>query len=287
MEAAMQWRADALRGYSLHALDGKLGEIADFYFDDRHWTIRYVVVATSNWLLGRQVLIAPSALGLPDWERGEIPVNLTVATVRASPDIDTAKPVDRQEEERLRLHYGWVPYWTEFGGAYTVGLVDQPPVGEPAASPAAPGPTAATGGEAALDDKSREDASRGAETAAPGATGGGDPHLRSAREIAGYHIAARDGEIGHVADVLVDDEDWSLRYFEVDTRNWLPGKHVLVAPRWVRSIAWAERCVRVDLPRAQIESGPPYDPRVPLDRSYERRLHNHYGYDPYWHDRGL
>jgi hypothetical protein len=59
----------------------------------------------------------------------------------------------------------------------------------------------------------------------------GDPHLRSTKEVAGYRIGAADGEVGHVEDFVVDDEEWAIRYVGVDTSNWLPGKKVLISPR--------------------------------------------------------
>jgi hypothetical protein len=55
-------------------------------------------------------------------------------------------------------------------------------------------------------------------------------HLRSVKEVIGYHIQATDGDIGHVEDFVVDDEVWALRYVVVDTRNWLPGRKVLWYP---------------------------------------------------------
>jgi hypothetical protein len=247
----MIWRAHLLRGYHLRAVDGALGEVEDFYFDDHAWTVRYMVVDTARWLLGRRVLIAPEALGTPNAERREVPVDLTMEKVKASPDVDTARPVDRQEEERLLAHYGWAPYWTDLGGTYPLGLPGLPlgPAGEP--------------GE-----------------------GAGDPNLRSMREVTGYHIAAADHEVGHVADFLIDEAGWVVRYLEIDTRNWLPGKHVLLAPRWVRAIDWSARRVAVALTRAEIESAPQYEHKRPLDRGYEQRLHGHYGQEPYWDEPG-
>ena len=55
--------AKTLKGYKLHGLDGEIGKVKEFYFDDHHWTIRYLVADTGNWLTGRQVLISPYALG--------------------------------------------------------------------------------------------------------------------------------------------------------------------------------------------------------------------------------
>ena len=55
-------KAKTLKGYKLDSLDGEIGKVKEFYFDDRHWTIRYLVADTGNWLTGRQVLISPYAL---------------------------------------------------------------------------------------------------------------------------------------------------------------------------------------------------------------------------------
>ncbi len=75
----------------------------------------------------------------------------------------------------------------------------------------------------------------------PARTGnGGDGHLRTATAVMGYAIRAEDGEIGHVKDVLVDDEAWAIRYLAVDTEHWWTGKTVLVSPSWLTRVAWDE-----------------------------------------------
>ena len=58
----MLHKAKTLKGYKLESLDGEIGKVKEFYFDDRYWTIRYLVADTGNWLTGRQVLISPYAL---------------------------------------------------------------------------------------------------------------------------------------------------------------------------------------------------------------------------------
>jgi hypothetical protein len=109
-----------------------------------------------------------------------------------------------------------------------------------------------------------------------------DPHLRSTKEVIGYHIQAVDGEIGHVEDLIVDDEEWFLRYLVVDTRNWLPGKAVLVAPGWAKRVDWVKRKVHVDLPQEAIRDSPEFDPSRPVNREYEVRLYDYYGRPHYW-----
>ena len=79
-----------------------------------------------------------------------------------------------------------------------------------------------------------------------------DPHLRSCKEVIGYHIQATDGEIGHVQGMLVDDETWAIRYLVVDTNNWWLGHLVLVAPQSIKQVSWSNTEVTIDLTREQI-----------------------------------
>ena len=105
----------------------------------------------------------------------------------------------------------------------------------------------------------------------------GDPDLRSIDAIIGYHIAATDGEIGHVEDFLVDDADWRLRYMTVDTKNWLPGQRVLLSPRQIKEIDWSDKMIRVDVDREKIKSAPLYDPKMTSDGPYNDRFHAYFG----------
>ena len=99
----------------------------------------------------------------------------------------------------------------------------------------------------------------------------------------GYHLKATDYELGHVADFIVDDASWALRYLVVDTSNWwFGGKHVLVATHWVERVSWTERRVFVELSREAIQSSPEWNPNQPLTRAYEQALHDHYARQGYW-----
>jgi sporulation protein YlmC with PRC-barrel domain len=109
-----------------------------------------------------------------------------------------------------------------------------------------------------------------------------DPHLDSAKEVTGYHLQASDGEIGHVEDFIVDDESWKIRYLIVDTRNWMPGKHVLMLPESVSLISWNSRKIETELERAKIHDSPAYDRNIALDRRFEESLYDHYGLPVYW-----
>jgi hypothetical protein len=102
-------------------------------------------------------------------------------------------------------------------------------------------------------------------------------HLRSSAEVTGYRIHAQDGEIGHIEDLVIDDEDWIVRYVEVDTRNWLPGKKVLVQTGRIKQIDWQSQSVTMSLTRHAIQSAPAYDPSMLITPDYEIELFTHYG----------
>lgn len=248
--------AKSLENFTLRARDGDIGQVKDFYFDDQHWHIRYFVVETGRWLESRQVLISPEAASGQLWADRAIPVNLTQDQVRHSPSVETQQPLSREHESLLRHHYGWPPYW---------GVVLPDP-------PVARFPTGA-GSEAneAATERLREAAT--AESPV-------DPHLRSIGEVDGYHVEATDGRIGHVEDFLIDDSNWRVGYVVINTRNWLPGKRVIIAPGWIRKVDWSASTVCADLTRDSIKNSPAYDPSHPMSSDYLGQLHQHFGRPP-------
>lgn len=110
----------------------------------------------------------------------------------------------------------------------------------------------------------------------------GDSHLRSMNEVLGYEIHAMDGEIGHVEDLIAEEGKWALRYMAIDTRNWLPGRKVLVSPRWIDDVSWSNQRVKVNLEQDKIRKAPEYNPSRPVGRKYEAELHEYYGRPNYW-----
>ena len=258
----MLYNLSALDGFSLGANDGEIGSVEDFYFDDEAWAIRYLAVDTGTWLSGRRVLISPSSLGKVDWDGRRIEVTLARNQIENSPHIDTHKPISRQHESELYDYYGYPYYW---GGPYMWGPVAYP------------------GGYAALPSEAPEQTTQNKELRAMREQQRmEDQHLRSTREVTGYYIEASDGEIGHIEDFMVDDSNWAIRYVVVDTRNWWPGKKVLVSPQWISSIDWRETKARVDLRREQIKQAPEYEKDMSITRDYEERVHRHYSRPGYW-----
>ena len=244
-------KAKALKGYQLHSLDGEIGRVKEFYFDDKHWTIRYLVALSGTWLAGMEVLISPYALGDINTERQDIAINLTRKQIEGSPSLETDAPVSRQYEEDYYGYYGWPMYWS---GPYMWGAY---PYIE-------------------RDREKRRERNEGGKP--------WDAHLRSTRAVTTYDIQASDGELGHVGDFVIDDHTWAIRYLIIDTRNWWPGKKVLVSPRWITRVSWEESKVFVNLHRETIQKSPEYTEESLLTRDYETRLHSHYDRKGYWID---
>jgi len=263
-------RVKELRGYTIQAVDGEIGSVDDFYFDDHAWTVRYLVVKTGGWLSGRKVLLSPAALKQPKDTEKRLPVALSKQQVEDSPDASVETPVSRQYEQDLHQYYGWAPYWSNLGSPVNVLPPILPMVEETQAGAVAPPP--------ASDAPVREPAIQKTETPETGR----DVHLRSMNEVSGYHIQATNGEIGHVETFIVDDESWAVRYLVVDTSNWLPGKKVLMALQWVEAVDWPSHEVRVNLQRETIENSPEYEAKAPVSRAYEKDLYEYYGRPTYW-----
>ena len=268
-------KVKTLKGYKLDGLDGEIGTVKEFYFDDQYWTIRYLVADTGTWLAGRKVLISPYALLAVNREEQHIGIGLTRKQIEDSPSLDSDKPVSRQFEETFYGYYGWPAYWSSpylweasvipnagQGLQYGQGVI---PSGLGASPTVLPNPGVSK--DSFQDEKNTW-----------------DPHLRSTHDVNGHHIQAADGEIGHVDDFIIDDKTWAIRYLVIDTVNWWPGKKVLVAARWIERVSWNESKVFINLSRAAIKQAPEYSDESLLSREYESRLHGHYNRQGYWVD---
>ncbi len=229
----------ALRGFAIAATDGALGSVRDVYFDDGQWMIRYFVVDTGGWPHGYDVLLSPLSVTAAEWPMRALRIKLTREQVRNSPGIDAARPVSRQHEAELANYYELPFYWAGplHMSAIYPGVVEKHPLTEQE--------------RLAI----REEIEQEHEAS--------DPRLRSADEVIGYHLHARDRSIGHVADFLLDERDWSIKLIVVDTRNWWPGKHVLISPERIERVSWDDKSVFVNATREEIEHSPEYDETNP------------------------
>jgi len=212
-----------LYGSSLAALNGDIGHIKDFYFDDENWVIRYVVADTGTWLTSRLVLLSPHAFGHLDLAAKQLHIKLTRERIESSPSIESHRPVSRQYEVDYFRHYGWPAYWNG-GGMWGMGGFPTPIE-----------PTIAE-----MDDRQhihhRE-----------------DKHLQSARALSGYEIQTVDGTIGSVSGLVVDDRSWVIHEMTVQAGHWYSGKEILIPTGKIERISYEGSKVFVNLTKADIE----------------------------------
>jgi sporulation protein YlmC with PRC-barrel domain len=230
-----------LSGYCLLARDGEIGKVSEFYFDDKSWAIRYLVVDTGPWLFERKVVISPYALGQPEREKQCFPVNLSKEQVENAPEADTESPVSRQHEVDLHQYYGWPLYWASVpGGVFPIGVPPMPPL------------------------ETQEDEEAKAKTHPSSEEKRLDPHLRSTQEVIGYYITAKDGDIGHIEDIIIDDETWGIQFVVVDTKNWWPGKKVVLSPIQIERVSWQEQRVHLNITQERVQRSPEFNPSEPI-----------------------
>jgi hypothetical protein len=217
----MSQNLKGLYGVKLAALDGDIGHIKDFYFDDKTWIIRYVVAETGSWFTGRKVLLSPYAFGPLSLDAKTLSVNLTQKQIADSPPIESHEPVSRQFEVKYYRHYGWPAYWE---GKWTWGTRSYPvllPVSE-----------TKIGGKQHSHDPL-------------------DSHLRSTRAVDGYRVESTDGTIGQVDGFTLDRDSWVIHEVIVRTGHQ-PGDEILISPDRIDEIYLPERKMSVTLTKEEI-----------------------------------
>lgn len=231
-----------LTAYIMQASDGEIGRCQDFLFDDRNRTVRYMVAKTAKWLPGRKVVVSPDFLEQPDQIYENIPIKLTRKQIEDCPPLEEHRTVSRQYEIAYHEYYTLPLYL------------------------AGPVPMVAPPREEAVEESAEVS----------------ENHLQSAIEINGYTVEALDGDAGQVEDLLVDDQDWTLKFLIVDTGGILTRNKVLVSFDWLIEIGWADRKIRLNLPQEKIESSLSYDPDSAIGLDHYIETHRAYDRSDLW-----
>jgi len=231
-------------GQTVETKDGKTGKVKDFLFDEKSWIIRYLEADFGGLFSSQKVLIPKVFFSAPEWDKGHLMLDLSEAEIEKCPMISEHLPVSRKYEEELYKHYDLQPYWTGAHMGPMTGFYPPRPVSTP-------------------DNPIKEDDI--------------DTILRSFKEVEGYHVHAFDGKLGHIHDIVVDDENWQIIYAVIDTKNWQPwSKKVLISVEWMESISYVEREVSVKLNTDTIKNAPEYNPTDDIDMAYEVSLFDYF-----------
>jgi sporulation protein YlmC with PRC-barrel domain len=98
--------AHEIKGYHIHATDGEIGHVDDLLIEDGDWSIHYLSVETSNWWLGKEVLISPRSVQDIDWQERRISLDVDRARVKGSPPYAPTTQLDRIYENQFHDYYG-------------------------------------------------------------------------------------------------------------------------------------------------------------------------------------
>lgn len=239
---------DHLKGYKISGIDGDIGHVDSFLFEDTTWHIRYLVVDTTMFIFGKKVLLSPHCINSIHLD--VLNVELSVDQIRNSPLIDTDKPVSRQKEAELHRFYGWPYYWENTA-----------PIGVMGATPVVP----------PMGDLNK-----------PLPENEGDPHLRSTGEVIGYWVNSKtEKPIGIVKDFIANTDDWHMPFSVVETGEKTERKQVLITTDWIRKILWEKDSVSVTIPERVLNGLKTFNPHEPINSVYEEILYDYYGIPQY------
>jgi hypothetical protein len=238
LEFTMLRRLRNLEGWTIYGGDRQdIGTVDDFYLDDEHWTVRYLVANIGRWGALQETLVPASAIDRINADESRIVVGLTRGQIEHLPSADTRRPIARRYDREYASQFGYPTFWPSSGPSGT------------AASPTLAQRAAAIAARVAPADEE-------------------EAHLRSVHELTGYHIHALDGESGSLEDFFAD-ETWAIRYFTVHTGHWPAGRTVLLSPDKIQSIEWEHQLIRVDLLQDEIKQSPRYRPSMQIESGIE------------------
>lgn len=98
--------------YQIHATDGPIGHVSGLLVDDETWSIRYIVVNTSQWWVGHHVLLSPEWIDDIAWSDARLSVNLTRAQLQGAPPYESTSTLNRDGEAAVFEYYGRTGYWS-------------------------------------------------------------------------------------------------------------------------------------------------------------------------------
>jgi len=96
-------------GYHIHAATVKLAT-SGIFSRRLSLAVRYLIVNTSNWWVGHQVLVSPEWIQGVSWSESKVTIDLDRQAIKDAPAYDEGALVDRDAELRIYNHYGrpWV-----------------------------------------------------------------------------------------------------------------------------------------------------------------------------------
>lgn len=218
----MLYLTSTLKSYNIHATDGEMGKVKDIYFDDHSWAIRYAQVDTHKWLPARNVYVSPSSFTGMNNNEKQVEVNHTKETIKNSPTIPSDTEISKSNEASLTEYYGWNRYWR---GTNLWGAVDRPFVPK---VPVQDEENTARRNEKEMNENKNY-------------------VLLNESDTIGIKVHGHDGKMGHITDLVFDDENWKIDYLVLKIVKVPAEKYYLISTNHIKSVEWSEKDIYVDL----------------------------------------
>ena len=210
--------------YKMLAVNGEIGKVEDFYFDERFNTVRYLVVNTGGFLFKNLVLISPIFIDHVFDDEKLVKVSLTKEEIEESPDVDTEEPISRLYEKQFYKYYRTTPYWNGYLSWGTVPV----PIG-----------LRSTDLMVLDDEESKEDE---------------EHYLRSVNEVCGYKCETRDGKIGYIKDFMIDLKNWRIETFIMSMKHLSTGDEIEFDMRWIERFSYSDKRAYLDIAIKELEN---------------------------------
>ena len=217
-----------LRKFTVQGPGAEIGRVDRLFVDFERWTIRYIGVLVAD-SPRRLYLVSPLSLSGVDWPDRRICTRTSRRAMDEGPDIHPDEPISRAQEVAYNRHFRLPRYWDGVGlwGDQLLPFLLLRSRGQVQRK------------KAVLE-------------------GGGDAfegtvsHLISTTELMLATVEAPDGVVGPVADLLMDEGSWAVRFLVVDTGYALPARKLMVDPAWVERLDRGGSLLYVGLPEAAI-----------------------------------
>jgi hypothetical protein len=241
--------ASKILGYRLSARDGEVGRCVDFLIEDQSWGVRHVVVEAAavktlvvkagEPLQGQELLVSPQALPKAAWNFRR----WLLESTRDQLQLEVLPPPDRDETaDEHDVSFAEL----ELSPSSEV----SPKLEHSTSSELAAPPNGTLAKEAAAEAPPLPDPLR-------------TPLLRSLKELLGYGLEAEDGPVGHIADLIVNDDSWTCPYLVVSDSTRSPVRQVLLPVEWVKGVDTERRAVSISSSIERVQTEPEFHPEAP------------------------
>jgi hypothetical protein len=222
----------------VYAVNDETGKLSEFIFDERSWTIRYMVVALEKGFKLKDVLVSPVAF--ESFNDRNLKIQLTKDEILKCSDKTTAEPADTQQKKSSERFRTTAQSFGSYNERFeTVLFPPKPSISN-------------------LEDEKK-----------------GNPYLRSSGEISRCKILTEDSVWWRVEDLLFDDRIWNFRFILVRPVVGSDQETRALIVFGVDHIEWETETIYVGCRSDYLMHCPKFDPLKHVNIKYEDFL-GHY-----------